>query len=168
MGEDVLHKTLRQLLDLEKSEVIKLRAELAAIRDATDIEIDNLRNKILLSSEGRGELNIHELSHLCKIAKARGLKIAEQAAEIERLLSERETGFAAEEACRTLRSVIEGTKKHTAELIRERDEAIGLLKWLVNKFTTVKNILPQMAHYDLGEGLVDIEPAKRILELTAK
>lgn len=159
MGEDVLHKTLRQLLDLEKSEVIKLRAELAAIRDATDIEIDNLRNKILLSSEGRGELNIHELSHLCKIAKARGLKIAEQAKEIERLLSERETGFAAEEACRTLRSVIEGTKKHTAELIRERDEAIGLLKWCRDQ-----------GYLHVWKWFGEPRPPEheRILELTAK
>lgn len=131
-------ESLRQQLDAVK-------AELESIRDAGDEEIDF--DVIEFGLMHGAELKEETAWNLLNIAKARGLKIKEQAAELKSVANERASYWA-----------IYGDLQ---KVKTERDEAIGLLKWLNDKSWIVNGTVHNLVNSGYAK-------AKRILELTAK
>lgn len=206
-------ETLRKLRKDDELELVKLRAELAALRDAGDEEIDDLAREAgnaIGSDYYQNRKGCHEaeecLDRLRDIAKARGLKIAEQAKELDsidgtfnRSVAERATSKLTAERDEAIAKLANETKLYIGAneaqkqreisacerakipyggcdtvhdladlivvLIRERDEAIGLLEW-IEAYFGLELSLNNAATISL-DNLVR-ERAKRILELTAK
>ena len=131
-------------LEIVKAENERLKGQLAAIRDAGDEEIEDLARE---AGNGIGADYYQDksgcreaeecLDRLKDIAKDRGLRIAELEKEIER------------DHIRF--------RNATEDLIRERDEAVGLLKHLTRRSLIRKDVEVLAT---LGD-----ENAKRILEL---
>ncbi len=135
----------------DSAEILRLRAQLAAIRDAGDKEIDDLAREAgngIGSDYYQDKSGCHEseesLDRLKDIAKARGLRIKELEKELDAWIDRCECG-----------------KSLVLHLTEERDDAVGLLKWLVKRFVLINGLIRRFA--TLGD-----HQCKRILEIIGK
>lgn len=130
-----------------------LVAELAAIRDARDDEVDDICRPYVSQ---HFQHIIENDEYMRDIAKARGLKIAEQAAKLKSVANERDYfwKFYVDEHREYEHAVSEFQRVMT-----ERDEAIGLLKWCRDQ-----------GYLNVWKWFGEPRPPEhvRILELTAK
>lgn len=146
-GQDISEKRIKELSEINSTYeaanlarmVVALRSELAAIRDAGDEEID-VASKALHSPNSFERHCFAE--RLVDIAKARGARVREL-----------------EEDIGCYEAMKEGFSSRLADVEKERDEAIYLLRWLRR--------LAEGKHIEFRDGTGHAE-TNRLLELTAK
>ena len=132
-------------LEAVKSENERLKAELAAIRDAGGQEIDDLLVDLLhvLPNGYPAGINRDRIERLADIAKARGLRVAELRGEMKALVGEAEDRVNArsnkitelESEIKRLKSLFDNDTKVIARLTKEKSRIVGLFRFWVSNYS---------------------------------